>query len=209
MTGLLLIPFLSCSSSKRGREESESLVFGNYLNSASSPEVQSLKRQKIELNVLNVSSFGISIYWVEIITLIVEYCPDFRRILRQSSETGRAIIYKYRPYQRKLALNLGINGFFDLPFHPDLKVFENMRIPRTPLGKAVSLTMVYQMITRFLKSSSIAKPLMDLFLVNLQPSFKVIHQLLSFFQQSQDLKAFPTLKVFFFILPESKIFREP
>ncbi len=68
----------------------------------------------------------------------------------------------YKPYQRNLAANLSVNGFFYLPFHPDLKFFENMRIPQTSLGKSVILTMVHQMATCFLKSSSIAKPLMGL-----------------------------------------------
>ncbi len=59
---------------------------------------------------------------------------------------------------------MGIDAFFDLPFHSNLKVFKNFRFPLAPLGKAASLTLIYEMARRVLEYSSIQKQLIHIVL---------------------------------------------
>ncbi len=160
---LLLLPLLNGASWKRERaEEEEYYLLASSLNSSSSEVGRPLKRPKFDQNVFNVRGMRKIFDWTEVIKLIVEYCTEAQALLRMSSTFGKSLIDQYKPYQRKLASDLGIPGFFELPLHSDLKVFEKFKFPLTPFSKAASLALVYGMTSNILPCSPIYKQLLGI-----------------------------------------------
>lgn len=141
-----------------------------------------MKRQKFTQNVLNIKGVSEHFDWSDIIAKIGDYYTNFLASLRMSSKTGRSFIDTLEPYQRKLAFNLGIHGFIELPFHADLKVFELFKFPSTTMSKAASLALVLIMTKRVLLHSPLFKPLIG---VVLDEAFLLLSGFRGFFSDSK------------------------
>ncbi len=148
---LLLLPLLACSSLKT--RESDDAIKSNDLE-----DKQPLNIQKVEQSVINPKGVSRNTCLSFIINQAISFHPDARAQLSLTSHAGNEYTIVYR---NNLASNFHLKGLSKLPYHTDLKVFENFQFPDTREGKIDALLLVFSLLLDALESVSFYKQLFN------------------------------------------------
>ncbi len=154
----LLLSSFTSASLKRKREENVPIFSEEKSKNCSSSEIQQenpSKRQK----VLNFpAKFAIA----DILNQFMTFNPNFQAHWKMTCKKGILHFENCAPYQANFGFDFNLKGFRNLPFHSDLKVFENFKFPNTPEGKAHALLLVFKMAELVLEVSPIHSDVMAL-----------------------------------------------
>ncbi len=160
LPGLLLLPLLACASFQETEEEPQT----ELISSGESPSFQkTFSHGRVDQEVFNNDKASGKVNDLMILRQIYNFLPEMHALLSKTSKEGREVMANNPFFLEDLASRLGIDRLKQLPVHSDLKIFENFEFPKTPMGKAEAVALVYKIAKHILNRSSIYSRLMEIF----------------------------------------------